>query len=576
MSEQPSSPPRSEWRLVARTVGALLVAPLGVALAFLGWTSGDGLYLAAAALTVGLGLSTWLLIAKPVEHARPRVATALLPAVALGVLPFVASVVGALGGWLGSLVPIERVAAPIASAAQTAVAPLAAPVVAGVALACGGAVALIAAYLARTRPDHRAVAAARALRAATWTLLVVAVFDALTLAGVESGRSWAAFALRALAVVLAGELVARTIAAFVVAWRGERRRSASDVVDELLTLRVLAGRMNPLSSLFDLLAEVLGVDLWSAWAIRFVRGALPTLALGLAAAAWLLTCVTMIDAHERGMLERFGRRVSDAPLEPGAHVTLPWPIDRVRRVSVDRVQSMTLGFRGQKEGASMLWTVRHAAEEHQLLLGDGRDLVTVNAILNWRVRDPLIFLYRWSDAAALLEAVADRVIMTRIIGRSLDEVLSENLETLAETLETDVAAEADRLGLGIEVVDLTVLALHPPVAVAPDYQAVVGAEIERETLVLEAEAYRAETIPEARADSLVARSEAGAHRASRLALAKGEAEAFRALVESYAFAPALFRFRMELERLEAALADRHVHVVDHRIEKDGGSWWILE
>ena len=67
-----------------------------------------------------------------------------------------------------------------------------------------------------------------------------------------------------------------------------------------------------------------------------------------------------------------------------------------------------------------------------------------------------------------------------------------------------IQAQVERLGLGIEVVAFNLRGLHPPVAVAGDYQAVVAAELDRTTFAIRAEADRERALPEAQSAAVTA------------------------------------------------------------------------
>jgi membrane protease subunit HflK len=339
-------------------------------------------------------------------------------------------------------------------------------------------------------------------------------------------------------------------------------------------LRIFFGRLDPISSFFAFLTDAFGIDLRGSWALAFIRRSLAPTLLALVGLAWVGSAFTLVGPAEVGVVEVFGARAGRAPVPPGLHLGWPWPIESVQRVAVDRVRSLPIGFARAKRGASMLWTAQHAEEEYKLLLGDGHELISVNAVLQFKVGDPLVYLYSCADPEDALAAVADRVMMDETVGRSLDSALSENLTELATQIEGRIQQGADELGLGLVVVDLTLLGLHPPVSVARDYQAVVGARIDRNTRVLEAQAYTNEVLPGARSQANRLESRAHADATARVALARGEAEAFSAVQKTYAAAPELFTFRRLLEAREAQLQGRSFVVIDQRFERDGGALWI--
>ncbi|MGH9676961.1 MAG: FtsH protease activity modulator HflK, partial [Candidatus Acidiferrum sp.] len=62
------------------------------------------------------------------------------------------------------------------------------------------------------------------------------------------------------------------------------------------------------------------------------------------AIAYALTGVVQVSPGERAVVWRFGRILQSKP-EPGLWIGLPWGMDRVERVAVDRVREITVGFR---------------------------------------------------------------------------------------------------------------------------------------------------------------------------------------------------------------------------------------
>jgi membrane protease subunit HflK len=216
----------------------------------------------------------------------------------------------------------------------------------------------------------------------------------------------------------------------------------------------------------------------------------------------------------------------------------------------------------------------HEANEYTLLLGDGRDLITIDATVQYRIRDPRAWRYDAQNPAAALRAIAYRAVMRSTVNRTLAEALSQNVVTLTANMRQMVQRDADALGLGVEVVAFTVGGMHPPVAVAPDYQAVVSAELRKVAAVVDARAYRNATVPAAEASVVVTANRARADGAESLARSAGEAWAFRTLESGYRTAPEDFRFRRRLEALEQTLAGRPFTVIDTRIPRDGGELWV--
>src|ERR1700677_4028974 len=65
--------------------------------------------------------------------------------------------------------------------------------------------------------------------------------------------------------------------------------------------------------------------------------------LVLVVVVYALTGVTQVRPGERAVVRRFGRVLPDKP-KPGLLIGLPWGMDRVDRIPVDRVQSVVVGY----------------------------------------------------------------------------------------------------------------------------------------------------------------------------------------------------------------------------------------
>lgn len=176
-----------------------------------------------------------------------------------------------------------------------------------------------------------------------------------------------------------------------------------------------------------------------------------------------------------------------------------------------QIQSLSVGHEGVEQPGpeNVLWAQEHAANEYTLLLGNGRDLITVDAAVQYRIADARAWKYGTQNPADALRAIAYRTVMRSTVNRTLSEALSENVVTLTHNMRTTVQHDADALGLGVEVMGFTVGGMHPPVMVAPDYQAVVSAELRKVTAVVNAQVYRNETVPAAEASVLISEKSPG-------------------------------------------------------------------
>src|SRR5205085_8992326 len=137
--------------------------------------------------------------------------------------------------------------------------------------------------------------------------------------------------------------------------------------------------------LVDTAERQLGIDLRSTWALTVVRQSTEPLLIGLALLFWLSTSLTVVGVSEQALVERLGVPVAGAPLGPGLYLRWPWPIDHVYRIPVGQVRAIQIGHESAPGTGpeNVLWAVQHAPSEFTLLLGNGRDLVTIDAAVQY-------------------------------------------------------------------------------------------------------------------------------------------------------------------------------------------------
>jgi regulator of protease activity HflC (stomatin/prohibitin superfamily) len=173
-----------------------------------------------------------------------------------------------------------------------------------------------------------------------------------------------------------------------------------------------------------------------------------------------------------------------------------------------------------------------------------------------------------------LSAIAYRAVMRNTVSHTLAEALSENVVSLTQRMRAQVQQEANALGLGVQIMGFTVGGMHPPVAVAYEYQAVVSAALRKVTTVVDAQVYRNGIVPRAESEVVARGNLARAQGANAVGRATGEASSFLTLQSQYGADPKEFFFRRRLETFEKDLTGRTFTVLDSRIQRDGGELWV--
>lgn len=341
----------------------------------------------------------------------------------------------------------------------------------------------------------------------------------------------------------------------------------------LLLREAVLMRSNPVSSLFDVMEQRFGLSLRSTWALMFVRWAMRPAAVVLALFVWGVSGLVVIDAHQWGLREQFGRVVGD-PLPPGLHASLPWPMERIRVLPVKTMFTMQIGFQDRQFSGRMerkkalLWTKAHD-EEFSLVLGTGTELVAVNAVVFFKIAETraalLDYVYHSQSPEAVLEACAYRVLMEETRSKSLEEVLSLDRAAFVGRVLTSLRDSAARERLGLDVVDVAVVNLHPPVEAAAAYLDTISAAIDADREGLEAHGRAAIEQQEAEQERqrLVNDSRIEADR--RRAAASAETARFRAAREVYDQEGAAFQSRLVFDAVREMFSGKRLVLVDREL-----------
>lgn len=575
----PGDPPSSRINTAVLAVLVLSVVG-GLSLSVLGLLTGNGVVLEAAG---GLSISTGVLVGVCIaarRRARAQLEVAETPQ-EIEAPPRAAASNPWLGwpAWLWRRVKTPQGWIAVSSAAFLALLlgsnevrsprPALALATAAVCLFGVSIAASAATYFAKIDPQRlpEGPALSRGARLMSWLFLLSAL---------AVGLAWLDFTgtVRTIQLVILALESLVCIELFLTETRPDERVFPAN----LRVLVALGSRANPISSAGDALQERFGIDLRSTWALDLVRRSAEPIILALVVLGWLSTSLTVVGVEEAGLVEHYGVPDDGPPLEPGVHLHWPWPADRVVRVPTRRVQELSIGHEEEKESGpeDVLWARRHSKSEYTLLLGDGRDLIAIDAAVTFRIADPAAWWYHTQNPADALRAIGYRAVMKLTVGLTLTQALSENVATLTQQIRSLIQADADATGLGVEIVGFTVGGMHPPVRVATDYQAVVSAALRKTTAGIDAQAYANKILPAA--ESMVVKDKNAALAAGFESAGKaaGEAWSFRALEAEVKAAPEEYRFRRRLESLETGLKERRYTVVDGRIQRDGGELWLMK
>jgi regulator of protease activity HflC (stomatin/prohibitin superfamily) len=174
-------------------------------------------------------------------------------------------------------------------------------------------------------------------------------------------------------------------------------------------------------------------------------------------------------------------------------------------------------------------------------------------------------LYDVAQPDVLVREVAGRVISRFFAGRTLDSVLDQRREKMAEDLQSALSGALDRPHSGLEVVSVTVEAVHPPAGAAAAYHAVQAAEIIANTSIASETGRARSTASMARSQSwdLLDRSRAAA--AETIAAADADSRRFLGDRTAKDAGGQAFLIERYFQTVSAAMARAPLTIVDQRV-----------
>ncbi len=265
-----------------------------------------------------------------------------------------------------------------------------------------------------------------------------------------------------------------------------------------------------------------------------------------------LSAFYTVQPEERAVVKRFGDVIDIT--DPGLHFKLPFGIDDVQFVATERVLKQEFGFRteGTRDGGRTNYSSQQFEDESLMLTGD-LNVIDVEWVVQYRINDPIKFLYEMREPTETLRDIAESV-MRRVVGNRLGSaVLTVGRVEIQAQAAQEIQQIMNQYDAGIDIITVELQDVVPPPAVQPAFNEVNEARQERERMINEAQKRVNQEIPRAEGEAIRAIAEAEGYATERVNRAMGETARFTAVLEQYREAPEVTRSRLYLETLNQVL-----------------------
>jgi membrane protease subunit HflK len=238
---------------------------------------------------------------------------------------------------------------------------------------------------------------------------------------------------------------------------------------------------------------------------------------------WLVfTSMHSISPGQRGVVTRFGRY--SYTLGPGVGLTLPSPIDRVKKLDVENIRSVDLGSEANND----------------LMLTGDQNLLDIAYSVRWNIRTPELYLFQLADPDETIKEVANSAMRSVISQVTLNDAMGDRRADIESQVAENMQRILDSYHSGIQVQGIAIKQADPPEAVNDAFKQVTAAQQQAQSAINSANAYALQLGQRA----------------------QGDATAFDKVYEQYKLAPEVTRRRMYYETMEQVLSKVNKTIVE--------------
>jgi membrane protease subunit HflK len=242
---------------------------------------------------------------------------------------------------------------------------------------------------------------------------------------------------------------------------------------------------------------------------------------------YLLSGIYSVSSNEVGILQRFGKTV-ESGIQPGIHITMPWPVDRVTKVPVRVVTRILIddfsSNASDEASASRLFSEMTGLDSY-CFTGDN-NLVNILFVVQYNIIDPVKYKFHINNPETILRSMAANTVVHCLASTTIDEALTAGKQAMVQKIKQALQERLDSADSGMNVSFIEINSIKPPDRVQEVFSDVVRANIDREKMVNDAEAYRNEKIPAANANASRILEEAEAYKKEVVLKAEGETDRF--------------------------------------------------
>ncbi|MBQ8947464.1 MAG: FtsH protease activity modulator HflK [Lachnospiraceae bacterium] len=267
------------------------------------------------------------------------------------------------------------------------------------------------------------------------------------------------------------------------------------------------------------------------------------------------SCFYSINEQTNGVVTQFGRVMTVNTA--GFYFKAPW--QSVKKVDVT-THGTSIGYTIENDTQKGSYPVD---EENAIMITSDFNLLNIDFYIEYRVSDPVAYLYNAEDPEGILKNIAMANIRNVVSNYTVDEAMTTGKSQIQSDIKRDIIDSLDRNNIGLSLVNITIQDSRPPVeSVVSAFKAVETAKQGADTAMNQALQYKNQQIPSAEADADAIVQKANAYKESRIAEAEGQVARFNDMYEEYKKYPLVTKKRLFYEKMEEILPGMKVVITD--------------
>jgi membrane protease subunit HflK len=277
------------------------------------------------------------------------------------------------------------------------------------------------------------------------------------------------------------------------------------------------------------------------------------LVAGVLALLWLASGFFIVQEGQQAVVTSFGKFSHTA--DAGFQWRMPYPFQASETVAVTQLRSVEVGRNS---------VVQSTGLRDSSMLTQDENIVDIRFTVQYRLKDARAYLFenRNPDDAVVQ---ASESAVREIVGKStMDSVLYEQRDAIANELVKSIQTQIDRLSTGILIVNVNVQNVQAPDQVQAAFDDAFKAGADRERLKNEGQAYANDVIPKAQGTAARLREEAEGYKSRVVAQAEGDSQRFASVLVEYQKAPAVTRDRLYIDTMQQVYSNVSKVLVDSR------------